>query len=279
MNIYQIQLLDSVFKTNSLAKTAVEFGCAYQNVAYQLNKLDEEFGIKILTKNKNGSVFTSDGLLFYSYAIKILENYNDLKKEIMKKSTVIRFGVDLIYIPPIITDFFVNNLTIGIEPISFPYKNLMNALLDNKIDCYFGHETAWRKSICFEPIYTDSLSIVTCKESYLANMKSVLFEDLIDLTIDLSMYKSIISNKLLDRIPKANKIILDNPVSMARYELAKGTAVSIIPSRYKNGFSSDVSFVPIDNFPIQYGLFYRDRSNQICKILSELHTLNSINKL
>ena len=75
MNIYQIQLLDSVFKTNSLAKTAVEFGCAYQNVAYQLNKLDEEFGIKILTKNKNGSVFTSDGLLFYSYAIKILENY------------------------------------------------------------------------------------------------------------------------------------------------------------------------------------------------------------
>ena len=57
MNIYQIQLLDSVFKTNSLAKTAVEFGCAYQNVAYQLNKLDEEFGIKILTKNKNGSVF------------------------------------------------------------------------------------------------------------------------------------------------------------------------------------------------------------------------------
>ena len=57
MNIYQIQLLDSVFKTNSLAKTAVEFGCAYQNVAYQLNKLDEEFGIKILTRNKNGSAF------------------------------------------------------------------------------------------------------------------------------------------------------------------------------------------------------------------------------
>ncbi|MBR2845586.1 MAG: LysR family transcriptional regulator [Solobacterium sp.] len=278
MNMYQLQLLDSVFKTNNLAKTAEEFNCAYQNVAYQLNKLDEEFGIKILTKSKNGSVFTNDGLIFYSYAIKILESYNNLKTEIEKKSTKIRFGVDLIYIPPIISDFFVNNLDKGIEAVSFPYKKLMDALLDNKIDCYFGHESTWHKSIYFEPIYMDSLSIVTCKNSYLTNMESISFNNLTDFTIDLSMYKSIISNKLLDKIPKTSKVILDNPVSMVRYELVKGTAISIIPSMYKSSFSSNVSFVPIDNSPVQYGLFYRERSIQICEILSKLHTLNSLDE-
>ena len=91
MNNYQANLFVSLSNTNSFSKTAKIFVTNYQNVIYQIDKLEEEFDTKFFDRTKKGCTLTQTGIIFKSFVENYLCQYDTAKEKIHKANDNIIF--------------------------------------------------------------------------------------------------------------------------------------------------------------------------------------------
>ncbi len=140
MNNYQANLFVSLSNTNSFSKTAKIFVTNYQNVIYQIDKLEEEFDTKFFDRTKKGCTLTQTGIIFKSFVENYLCQYDTAKEKIHKANDNIIFGVNYYIIQPVISIYYNRYLDDKIIYSPMKYTNLYSALKEGEISCFIGCE-------------------------------------------------------------------------------------------------------------------------------------------
>ncbi len=277
MNNYQIELFNDLVKTNSFSQTAKNFTTAYQNVIYQIKNLEKEFDTNLFVRNKNGCTLTESGKIFSDYAQKYTNNYKEIQHKINLLKSKITFGIDDTFLDPIVSIFATNNKgKIIYTPMK--YTELYDALKNEIIDCYFGYERNWDKSISFLPIYDDKLYLVTSKNNPLASRPEITFSEIKNFIINLSTFKNLIYKIPIKDLEKNNTINTNSAISVVDYRLETGTEISITTHLRQLYFSSKLIFIPITDTKITYGLFYKRNSKAIMMIKEKLKSAANLIK-
>ncbi|MTI54694.1 LysR family transcriptional regulator [Geosporobacter ferrireducens] len=94
-------MLKTIRKEHSLSRTAERLFISQPSLTYRLNKLEKEFGVKILNRHSNGVSFTIQGEYLLKYAEEMLEKLSLVKDTVqnMKDSTrgTLRLGVSTVF--------------------------------------------------------------------------------------------------------------------------------------------------------------------------------------
>lgn len=105
MTKYQIELFNDLIITKSFSKTAKHFNTAYQNVIYQITKLEEEFDTTFFIRNKAVTLPTLTGEAFSKHSVDLIKEYNELKTKITELTNSIVIGVDEFLYNPFISQY------------------------------------------------------------------------------------------------------------------------------------------------------------------------------
>ncbi len=274
MNDYQARLFLSLSETGSLSKTAKDFGVNYQNITYQLDKLEEEFKSKFFERDKKGCVITQSGTLFKTFAKNFLSNYESTKEKITLIEDNILFGVNFQIIQPIVSTFYNNYPNERILYVPMEYPNLYDALRNGEISCFLGHEKVWDKNINYEPLLKDHLCIVTNGKKVLNNKDSITFSELEGLTIDISKHIYVKNAIPLKELAKKNTIKTDSIPAVFEHQILYGQSTTIVPSLYRKLYPMDHLFTSISDSHITFGLYYKNRTKQIDDIIIKLKSIS-----
>lgn len=269
MNIYEEELFISVVNNKSFFKAAKQNGITYQNVRYHIDNLEREFDTIFFNRSNSGCILTKDGEIFYDYAKINIEQYNNLKNKLHNNNLVI--GVKRDFMQPIISNFyerFKDDTRIIYKTMD--YNDLHSALLADKIDCYFGYEKEYDKSLFFEKIYNDNLCLMINKANILIEKSEININEIRDLFIDLSMNKSIISILPIDDLLKYNKIITNSDRAVFDHNIIFNNAASIVAQIYNKYSSKDFLFIPLKDYNVEFGVFYKNESFLIKRLIGEL---------
>ncbi len=86
MKTEQIIYLDDIARTHSISQTAQRFFISQQALSFSLTKLEEEFGVTLLSRTNRGAELTKEGLLFLEKSRPILDTYRELKNELFLRT-------------------------------------------------------------------------------------------------------------------------------------------------------------------------------------------------
>jgi DNA-binding transcriptional LysR family regulator len=94
-------ILTTINAERSLTKTAERLYISQPSLTYRLNKLEKEFGIKILDRHSSGVSFTIQGQYILKYAEEMLEKLNFVKDFVQNMnepvSGTLRLGVSTVF--------------------------------------------------------------------------------------------------------------------------------------------------------------------------------------
>lgn len=90
-------LLTTLYEQKNMTKTAEQLYVSQPSLSYRLKNLEEEFGVPLFFKTKNGVEFTAEGEYLVQYSKKMLQQLQDMKDRISNMenevSGTLRIGV------------------------------------------------------------------------------------------------------------------------------------------------------------------------------------------
>lgn len=107
------EILRELFKCKNITQTSKTLRTSQPAVTYRINKLEQEFNVKIIYRNKKGVVFTSQGEMIVNYAISMLKDNQKLKEELISQENtvqgILRLSASSIFsryqLPKILSEF------------------------------------------------------------------------------------------------------------------------------------------------------------------------------
>lgn len=87
MQLQDLEFYQRVYETGSINLAAKQLGYAQSNVTVRISKLEDEFKTQLFIRNYQGVTPTKDGDKFYHYAVRVITETNELKKNFKKKMT------------------------------------------------------------------------------------------------------------------------------------------------------------------------------------------------
>lgn len=107
------EILRELFKCKNITETSKTLRTSQPAVTYRINKLEQEFNVKIIYRNKKGVVFTSQGEMIVNYAISMLKDNQKLKEELISQENtvqgILRLSASSIFsryqLPKILSEF------------------------------------------------------------------------------------------------------------------------------------------------------------------------------
>ena len=107
------EILCELFKYKNITKTSKVLRTSQPAVTYRINKLEEEFNVKIIHRNKKGVVFTSPGEMLVNYAASMLKKNQQIKEDLLNQENkvqgVLRLSASSIFsryrLPEILSEF------------------------------------------------------------------------------------------------------------------------------------------------------------------------------
>lgn len=84
------EILRTLFKYKNITQTSQVLRTSQPAVTYRINKLEREFDVKIIHRNKKGVIFTSSGELIVDYAISMLKQDQALKEELINQNDTVK---------------------------------------------------------------------------------------------------------------------------------------------------------------------------------------------
>nr|WP_263314211.1 LysR family transcriptional regulator [Mammaliicoccus sp. Marseille-Q6498] len=107
------EILRALFKYKNITQTSKILRISQPAVTYRINKLEEEFNVEIISRNKKGVVFTSPGEIIVKYALSMIKDSQKLKEELInqedKVQGTLRLSASSIFsryqLPKILSEF------------------------------------------------------------------------------------------------------------------------------------------------------------------------------
>ncbi len=173
MSIYGYYILEKVLEQGSYVKAAEHLHLTPSAISHIIAKLEDEVGLKILNRDRNGVSLTGSGRTLMPYARELLraeENLNQVVAQIHGvEKGVVRIGsfnsAIVQWLPPIIRDFHAEYPGVEIEVIHGSYDEMLEWLNSSTIDIAFlsaiAEPAAHLKSAEILDLYDDPIVCVT----------------------------------------------------------------------------------------------------------------------
>lgn len=270
MTKYQLELFNDLILTKSFSKTAKHFNTAYQNVIYQITKLEEEFDTTFFIRNKSVTLPTLAGEAFSKHSNHLIREYNELKAKIKELTKTIVLGVDDFLYNPLISQYLTNteNKPISTHPINCSY--FMESLNNGDISCFLGFENILDKTTYFKPFYKDKLCLVLSNDHKLAKYETISINDIKDCIIDLTKFPYLLPHDVLKTLGEFNTIKTDIIPAAFGHLLVTGKTITIIPYLYKFFYPRVFKYTIIENVTITHGIYYKYESDMIQEFADKL---------
>ncbi|MGV8981074.1 LysR family transcriptional regulator [Clostridium sp.] len=198
MNQRELLYIKAVADTKSISKAAKILFIAQPSLSQSIQKIEEDLGLHLFNRTKQGMILTYAGEKYYLAATQILKIYNDFEIEVSYmndlKNGRITFGITTFLathlLPTVLPDF--KKLCPNIE-IIIQEKNsteLENSLTNGELDFAIMHMPVKKRqsSLLFDPIYEDPFLLATEKNhplsKYAKNVDGFSFP-----FIDIKLFK------------------------------------------------------------------------------------------
>lgn len=162
MDIIDWTVLTALYENKNITKTGKVLRISQPAITYRINKIEEEFEVKIIHRGSKGVIFTPEGEYLVNYAVEMLKEYQSIKENILnfdnKVQGVLRLSASSIFsrykLPKILSEF------------SAQYPLVRFHVL-----------TGWSEKV-FDAIYKDSSQVGILRGTYpLSAVKKLLMEE------------------------------------------------------------------------------------------------------
>ncbi|MEH7377845.1 MULTISPECIES: LysR family transcriptional regulator [Bacillaceae] len=190
MNIEQFIHIVEVARTKSFFTAAKNLHVTQSAISRSIGNLENELGIKLFTRSRQGTVVSDEGESIIIKANEILLKVQEIKEEVLIHKAVLHDEIRIAASPGLFSSVLPK--TIASFNKDFPYvkiqvmersnKDIQEELLKNKID--FGilpiiYPKIWiENEFTIEPLKQTNLKVIVSKDSLLANKKLITPFDL-----------------------------------------------------------------------------------------------------
>lgn len=188
MDTLKYELLLTSLEIGSITAAAEKMGYTQSGVSHMLNSLEDELGVKIIIRNRNGVKPTAAGDTLIPYIKKVVAENNKFMQAVSEVSGLLKGSITIgsldtistSYLPKIITEF--KKIYPNIEFIlkSGTYQDSESWLIHKDVDCGFVLLPTDMPFKTF-PVVNDRMVIVSGKEYQpgFADPKAVTLEELL----------------------------------------------------------------------------------------------------
>ena len=94
-------ILAKLFESKNVTKTGEILRISQPAITYRINKLEEDFGVKLAYRGRKGVIFTPQGEYLANYALKMLKEFQMTKENLLnfenKVQGVLRLSASSIF--------------------------------------------------------------------------------------------------------------------------------------------------------------------------------------
>jgi len=158
LELSQIRYVLRVAEFKNFSKAAQDLSVSQPTLTQQISKLENELGIPLFHRTTRSVSLTAAGADFVSYAVRIMEDLENLN-DVMRKHNTLSFDslhigimphISLFNLPRYISRYFSNNDTVSVNISQATSRELAAELLENKLDVAFidtQELDSWRLSL------------------------------------------------------------------------------------------------------------------------------------
>ena len=187
ITIEQIQYFLAVKKYNGFSTAANELCISQSSLSKQIKALEKELDTTLFDRNSRVTSLTEAGKEFYIYALKFLDDYNNIIQVMRKHSSSKKFTLKLGTIAVLtqygltstIASFKNNYPNIDINIFEDENDAILNMLIKSEIDFAIVRDfNLPRDSFDVTPLAEDELVVVTSNNHPFTKKKYISFNDL-----------------------------------------------------------------------------------------------------
>lgn len=247
-----------VIETSSFTKTSEIFGYSQSAVSQTIKSLEQELGVVLIERRKDGIMLTKDGEQFYPYiqAVYTAEKALEQKQKEMRGlwNSVIRIGtftsISRNILPPIMKAFKDMYPTVTFVLRQGEYTSIEQWIKEGQIDFGFVNADVVKKADT-RVLYEDRMMAVLPKNHRLAAKKEISIKDLTgepfilldegETSVPLDIFRR---NEISPQIAYE---VYDDYTILAM--IRQGLGVSILYEKVLLGFEQDLAIKPIKENP------------------------------
>lgn len=171
MSIKKYVTFLKVVETGSITKAASALGHTQSGVTQLLSSLEQDLGVQLITRSRNGIALTDEGERLYPFLEDVIASNERLLAEVKqlnaKQDTLIRIGaftsVAVNWLPTIIKEYQKKEPDVRFELIDCGYNELEQELKKQSMDLGFIPMSAAKELECV-PLHEDRLLAVLPKD-------------------------------------------------------------------------------------------------------------------
>jgi LysR family transcriptional regulator, transcription activator of glutamate synthase operon len=180
MSIHRFEIFNKVVQLKNISKAAAELNLSQSGISYTIKNLEDELGIHLLIRNRNGVQLTTEGERIYRHSLHVTNAYDNLLEEAeslrgIEKGTI-KIGtfasVTTHWLPKILTIFKKRYPGITIKIMEDDYQTLESAVITGELDCCFTIVSDNDK-LEYIPLKKDKLYCIVSNDNPLHNQKKM----------------------------------------------------------------------------------------------------------
>lgn len=197
MSLYAYRVFQTVIQEKSFVRAAAHLQLTPSAVSHTIAKMEEDFGMTLLIREKRGVTLTEAGKQIYQYIKDILATEDTLEKRVAQiksaESGPVRLGmiesVAVNWLSGILKNYQKDCPGVQVIVQEAGYSTLIQALLAHELDLAIVSHTAMIKNtsrpLQFIPLYEDQLVCAVANYSPYASQEAMPLEKLSKLPVIL----------------------------------------------------------------------------------------------
>lgn len=250
ITIEQIQYFLAVKKHNGFSTAANELCISQSSLSKQIKSLEKELDTTLFDRNSRVTSLTDAGKDFYEYALKFLDDYNNIIKAMRKHSSsekcTLKLGAIAVLtqygLTSIIASFKNNYPNIDISIFEDENDAVLNMLVKSEIDFAIVRDfNLPRNSFNVIPLVEDELVVVTSNTHPFSKKKYISFNELKNENFIISAKSGVyeIYVKECNKLGFTPNVIHNiNKIETILGLVSEGLGITIIASNVLKPFSS-----------------------------------------
>ncbi|HEX7158441.1 MAG TPA: LysR family transcriptional regulator [Edaphobacter sp.] len=193
--IRQLQCFLTLSDLLNYGKTARALYMSQPTITFQIKSLEEAFGVKLFTRDRQQVRLTEAGFAFREYAQSIMDAVDAAHECLSALHTRMRLRIScgpvgqFILLPAVIRALAANYPEFDLEVAELTTEQMMTRLPEGKVDALLMVGSLPVKGLRFDPICQEPLVAIVSREGPLASRRSLSVQDLRETSVIASRLK------------------------------------------------------------------------------------------
>lgn len=193
--IRQLQCFLTLSDLLNYGKTARALYMSQPTITFQIKSLEEAFGVKLFTRDRQQVRLTEAGFAFREYAQSIMDAVDAAQECLSALHTRMRLRIScgpvgqFILLPAVIRALAANYPEFDLEVTELTTEQMMTRLPEGKVDAILMVGSLPVKGMRFDPICQEALVAMVSREGPLASRRSLSVQDLRETPVIASRLK------------------------------------------------------------------------------------------